>query len=57
MTKPTSEVKRRYNAKVYRTVQVYLEKDLVDQFKAKCKETGTSQASVVRDAIKKFLNE
>ena len=32
-------------------------RELVEQFKIKCKETDTSQASVLRDAIADFLKE
>ncbi|MBE6530040.1 MAG: CopG family transcriptional regulator [Ruminococcaceae bacterium] len=34
-----------------------LPKDLVAQFKEKCKETGVSQAQVVKKAIETFLSE
>lgn len=38
------------------SVQVFLEKDLVERFKAKAKEMGVSQASVIRGAVIKFLS-
>lgn len=56
-TKTSSAVKRRYNNKVYAQIKVELKKDLVADFKAKCVATGTTQASVIRDAIEKFLSE
>ena len=48
---------RRYNNKVYAKVQAELPRELVEQFKIKCKETETSQASVLRAAIADFLKE
>lgn len=56
-TKTSTEVKRRYNEKVYSRVIVSLPKDLVAKFKEKCVQTGISQASVVREAIERFLKE
>lgn len=56
-TTTSTEVKRRYNEKVYKTVKVDLKKELVEDFKAKCSELGISQAEVVRNAIIKFLEE
>lgn len=56
-TKTSSTVKNRYNSKVYSPVTAMLPKDLVVQFKEKCKEVGVSQAQVVKKAIETFLNE
>lgn len=56
-TKTSSEVKQRYNKKVYTQVGYWLPKDLVAKFKEKCERYGISQASVVREAIEKFLKE
>ena len=53
----SSEVKRRYNSKVYSAVSVQLPKDLVARFKEKCKAEGISQAQVVKKAIENFLSE
>ena len=57
MSKTSSAVKRRYNEKNYKSVQVYLDKDLVDAFKAKCKTAGSSQSSVIREAIENFMKK
>lgn len=54
-TTTSTEVKRRYNDKVYAKIQVELPKDTVFAFKEKCKQTGTSQASVILEAIENFL--
>ncbi len=56
-TKTSSAVKNRYNSKVYSSVTAMLPKDLVAQFKEKCKEVGVSQAQVVKKAIETFLEE
>ncbi len=56
-TTTSSAVKRRYNNKVYSTVQVQLPKELVAEFKELCKEKGVSQASVVKNALEQFINE
>lgn len=56
-THTSSEVKRRYNDKVYSTVKAQLPKDLVARFKEKCKAEGISQAQVVKRAIEAFLAE
>lgn len=56
-THTSSEVKRRYNEKVYSTVKAQLPKDLVARFKEKCKAEGISQAQVVKKAIEEFLGE
>lgn len=39
-TTTSTEVKRRYNDRVYSTVRAELPKDTVAAFKAKCLETG-----------------
>ena len=56
-TKTSTAAKRRYNNKVYAKVQAELPRELVEQFKIKCKETGISQASILKNAIEKFLKE
>ena len=56
-THTSSEVKRRYNQKIYSAVKVELPKDLVARFKEKCKTEGISQAQIVKKAIEEFLGE
>lgn len=56
-TTTSSEVKRRYNNKVYSPVRAQLPKELVAVFKEVCKKRGVSQASVIKKAIEQFLNE
>ncbi|MGE4213155.1 MAG: ribbon-helix-helix domain-containing protein [Anaerotignaceae bacterium] len=56
-TTTSSEVKNRYNAKVYGRLNIQLPKDLVSRFKEKCKAENISQANIIKDAIEKFLGE
>lgn len=56
-TKTSSEVKNRYNKKVYDSITVRVPKDLAQAFKQKCNEQGISQAQIVKKAINDFLNE
>lgn len=56
-TTTSSAVKRRYNNKVYSTVQVQLPKELVAEFKELCKVKGVSQASVIKSALEQFIND
>ena len=56
-THTISEVKRRYNEKVYSKLSFQLPKDLVAEFKERCKQDGISQASVVKAAIEQYLNK
>ena len=60
MTRKTTtswEVKKRYNDRVYGRIGVSLPKEIVDAFKAKCESSGISQASVIQDAIEKFISD
>lgn len=56
-SKTSTASKRKYNNKVYAKIQAELPRELVERFKLKCKETGTSQASIIKKAIENFLNE
>lgn len=56
-TTTSSEVKRRYNKKVYTCISAQLPKELVSEFKEICKEKNISQASVLKSAIEKFIKE
>ena len=55
MGKTSTEVKDRYNSKVYDKITVRLPKELVAAFKAKCTEENISQAQVIREAIENFI--
>lgn len=56
-TTTSTEVKRRYNERVYGRIYLQLPKETVDAFKEKCKATGISQASIILEAIENFLGE
>ena len=56
-TTTSTEVKRRYNNRVYSKIQAELPKETVEAFRAKCKQTGVSQASVILESIENFLRE
>jgi hypothetical protein len=57
VTKAGITARRKYNDKTYAKVFVELPKDLVADFKEKCKAEGISQASVFRAAMEQFLDE
>lgn len=54
-TKTSAAVKARYNKKAYGIITAYIPKDLAEAFKAKCAETGISQAQIVKKAVEEFL--
>ena len=56
-TTTSTEVKRRYNDKAYSKIQAELPKELVQAFRARCSESGISQASVIKKGIEAFLRE
>lgn len=53
----STEVKRRYNEKVYSQISFSAPKDLVEEFRELCKEMGISQASVFKRFIGEFIEE
>lgn len=54
-TTTSTEVKARYNKKVYDVISVRVPKDMAAEFKSKCAETGIPQAQVIKEAIKSFI--
>ena len=56
-TTTSTEVKRRYNEKTYTRIYLQVPKDQGERFKEKCKRENTSQASVLKEAIEKFLED
>lgn len=56
-TYTSTQVKQRYNQKVYSRLQISLPKDLVVRFKAKCETDGIPQAQVIKKAVVDFLDE
>lgn len=57
MSKTSWQVKEKYNKRVYGRIYCLLPKELVTEFKQKCKKQGISQAQVIREAIERFLGE
>lgn len=56
-THTSTEVKARYNKKVYSTISFSAPKELVADFKEKCNEKGIPQAQVLKEAMKSFLEQ
>ena len=56
-THTSTEVKRRYNQKTYSQIVISVPKETAAKFKAKCAESGTPQAQVLKKAINDFLDE
>lgn len=55
-SKTSTEVKARYNKKVYDSISVRVPKAMAEAFKEKCVAEGVSQAEVIKNAIECFLN-
>lgn len=55
-THTSTEVKRRYNEKVYSRITFSAPKDLVAEFKEKCSKAGVSQAQILKDAMQEFID-
>ena len=56
-TRTSTEVKRRYNEKVYSQISVSVPKETAAAFKEKCAAEGIPQAQVIKKAIAEFLGE
>lgn len=57
MSRTSTEVKNRYNDKVYTAVTVRVPKDLAAAFKERCEATGTPQRQVIIEAMERFMEE
>lgn len=57
MSKTSTNVKRKYNEKTYSRIYIALPKELVNEFKLKCKENGDSQASVIKTALEEYIKK
>ena len=55
-TRTSTDVKRRYNEKAYDTIRAAVPKELAARFKEACEAQGVSQASVIKEAIERFVN-
>lgn len=56
-TKTSTEVKARYNKKVYDTISVRVPKEMAEVFKTKCADEGVPQAQIIKRAIEEFLQQ
>lgn len=56
-TRTSTDVKRRYNEKVYDHISLSVPKEMAAAFKAKCAAEGIPQAQVLKRAIEAFLAE
>lgn len=55
-TTTSTAVKAKYNKKTYTAITAYVPKETAEAFKAKCKDTNTPQAQIIKKAIEDFLN-
>ena len=56
-TSTSTEVKRRYNEKVYSRITFAAPKALVAEFKAKCEANGVSQAQILKEAMQNYIDQ
>ena len=56
-TKTSTEVKARYNKKVYTQIVASVPKEMAAACKEKCAAEGISQAQIIKRAIEEFLAE
>jgi len=56
MGNTSSEVKRRYNNKVYKQVKVELKKELIQSWEEKLSKDKITKAAFIRKAIEEYLN-
>ena len=56
-TVTSTEVKRRYNQKVYSQISFSAPKELVEEFRGICRNIGISQASVFKKFIADFVEK
>ncbi len=52
----STAVKRRYNEKTYTLVAAQLPKQLVAEFRERCRKNGVSQASILKLAIEDYIS-
>lgn len=56
-THTSTEVKTRYNKKVYDTISIRVPKATAEAFRNKCLENDIPQAQIIKKAIEEFLNQ
>lgn len=55
-SRTSTAVKRRYNEKTYALLAAQLPKQLVAEFKERCRKNGVSQASILKLAIEEYIS-
>ena len=55
-SRTSTAVKRRYNEKTYTLLAAQLPKQLVAEFKERCRKNGVSQASILKLAIEEYIS-
>ena len=55
-SRTSTAVKRRYNEKTYTLLAAQLPKQLVAEFKERCRKNGVSQASILKLAIEDYIS-
>jgi len=55
-SRTSTAVKRRYNEKTYALLAARLPKQLVAEFKERCRKNGVSQASILKLAIEDYIS-
>lgn len=53
----STEVKRRYNERVYRQINTQLPIEVAEKFKEKCEALGIPQRQVLLEMITEFIEE
>ena len=56
-TVTSTEVKHRYNQKVYSQISFSAPKELVEKFRGICRNVGISQASVFKKVVADFVEK
>ncbi len=54
-TRTSTAVKAKYNRKVYDVISIRVPKEMAENFKKKCLETGEAQAQVIKRAISDYI--
>ena len=56
-TTTSTEVKARYNKKVYDVISARIPKEMARAFREKCVKEGIPQAQIIKKAIEEFLKK
>ena len=56
-TTTSTQVKAKYNQKVYDIISVRVPKEMASAFREKCAADGIAQAQIIKQAIEQFLQQ